>query len=129
MLVGWSAAVRTGEPLQIASESDLHFYDTDSVEGAPQRPVHDLAMTARVVAWLLGAGADFVPPASTPESIAELVSSCVRRGGAGTSGDAWELSERVSKAAYVAFGPPRFVSLSLPSWTPSSGGYPPDPRA
>lgn len=87
-LAGWSAAAR------LSSEARRR----------------DLAASARCAAGVLGGA---VPP----PPLASLMRPYLDGGARALPSDsAWELAERVAHAARQAYGPPKYVELSMPGW-------------
>lgn len=112
VLVGWSRAVRPGEPLVAVTAGAEAMYPRGVWEGAPVSTRTDLAMSARVVLRVLG-GEPERAPGSVPAPLASLLEETARGEG---EGDAWALKDRLDAAAREAFGPPRFVPFEMPGW-------------
>lgn len=116
MLVGFSCATRIGERPFAFVESQKHFYPDAVIDGNPLIPAVDLIMAARVVSYLVGADARFSFPDSVPEPIAELLRWAASCAPQDLKMNAAQMLQKISEAARVAFGPPRFVELTMPSW-------------
>jgi hypothetical protein len=110
-IVGWSCAVRNGEPLPAICAARESFYPADERTGGRARVASDLVMAARCIAYVLGADDPNALPASVPPSLREVVEASIA---GGCPEDAWQLKEVVAAAARRAFGSPAFVPLTIP---------------
>jgi hypothetical protein len=110
ILVGWSCAARLGEVVPAVSARREAFYPREVLDGAPATTATDLTMSARTIAYALGAVDGGELPPDVPAPIRDLVEACV-------SGpivdDAWRLKDLVAAAAQRAFGPPAFVPFEI----------------
>jgi LSD1 subclass zinc finger protein len=105
-LVGYSAAGASGTPLATQCGRFEPFYSARRLS-----PGADVAMSARSIAYVLGAGgAGTDVPASVPEPLADLI----RRVASDGAEDAWDLRESVGKVARTLYGPPSFHPLMMP---------------
>ncbi len=114
VLAGWSSAVR-GERLPAVSASAERFYPSRVWRDRVASHTTDLIMAARSVAWVLGGDASTgAVPSTVPEPLARLVREYATLDPDAPADDAWEMIDRVSHAGREAFGPPRFVPLTMP---------------
>jgi hypothetical protein len=114
VLAGWSSAVRN-EKLPALSTAAKRFYPDTVWNHRVVTNTTDLIMAARCMAHVLGGDPSTgVVPASVPAPLASLVRTYATLSPDALADDAWEMIERVSQAGREAFGPPRFVPLTLP---------------
>jgi hypothetical protein len=111
MLVGWSCSVAVGERLPALCVTRESFYPADERSGGQTRIATDLEMTARCIAFALGADDDDAIPASVPQSLREVLDASLA---GAASDDAWRLNDAVAAAAERAFGPPAFFPFAIP---------------
>ncbi len=117
VLAGWSRARHRvpATPVETPSADEHLFYPASVRAGAPAGPAVDVAMSARAVAYALGAAPETGSlPASVPESIAALVRANLEPETA--TEDAWALRDRLDAAARAALGPPRYHHFQMPGW-------------
>ena len=113
VLVGWSAATwaeGAPEALPCFSRAREAFYPKALRDGVACAPAHDLVMSARVIAHVLGGGPEAVP-AKVPAPVGALVRRCAA--GDLPTEDAWALKDAVAAAAKQVWGPPRYVKFTL----------------
>jgi hypothetical protein len=119
---GWSH--RAIEPAHLLIHARDHgvafggWSSASKVDPARSGPRLDLVMSARAVRTTL---ANVAPPGPLAKLLEPYVADDAR---AMPTLDAWELVELVRKAAKQAFGPPRYVELSMPGWSSPSPGDP-----
>ena len=113
-IVGFSCANRISEKLVAFNESQKEFYPDAILNGSRLTPAIDLVMAARVIAFLLGGNASYDFSASVPAPIADLVRSNALADVSAFRASTREVLDHVSRAAHEAFGPPRFVELTMP---------------
>lgn len=110
-IVGFSCADASNSPLRVVS-SDFESYYPDSIlDSRRLSPAMDVAMSARAVAYLLGARAGELP-AHVPLPLAELL----QRTGAGDAHaniDPWKLHKQVGELGKTLFGPPAFHPIVM----------------
>ena len=112
MLVGWSCAVRAGEPLPAVSSADEDFFTPEAARGDGVSAFTDLVMAARCAAYAL-TGDPRRLGAAVPRPLVELLEPYVAGDASlSASGDARGFKDALSRAAEAAFGPPKFVELS-----------------
>jgi hypothetical protein len=117
MIVGFSCANRIDGHAFALHESQREFYP-DAVPRGDRLPAAvDLVMAARVIAYLLGGNSEFVFPPSVPAPISDLVRASATADVFSFRENARDVLNRVSLAAKEAFGPPRFVELTMPRST------------
>lgn len=108
-LVGFGRAAAAGTSLGAIDASHAPFFPTTVGRLAPAL---DVAMSARVVAWLLGGDPTTgETPSTVPRPLADVIAEVA---GSSTSTDAWALRERVGDVARRTLGPPSFHPLSMP---------------
>jgi hypothetical protein len=112
MLVGWSCAVRQGDRVPAVSTAHEQFYPPEVLDRAPATTVTDLTMSARSIAYALGAQDRGDLPKEVPAAIRELVEACAS--GEIITEDAWRLKDLVADTAERAFGPPAFIPFEIP---------------
>jgi hypothetical protein len=117
MIVGFSCANRVNGHAFAWHESQREFYPAAVSRGDKLPAAVDLVMAARVVATLLGGNSELVFPPSVPAPIADLVRANASADVFAFRESAREVLDRVSAAAGEAFGPPRFVELTMPRST------------
>ncbi len=109
---GWShGALEPAHVLVHARDHGVAFAGwsaASQLSAAPQSRRRDLALSARCAASVLAG-------AAPPQPLAILMRPFLDGGArALPTEDAWELAERVAEAAGQAFGPPKYVELSMP---------------
>lgn len=115
-LVGYSCADREGARLRAASTAFQSFYPESLLRSGKLTPAADVQMSARCIAFLLGADTSrWTLPGRVPEPLAKLVSSVARASKLSTLEGAWTLRERVGEVGRAAFGPPKFHPLVMPA--------------
>jgi hypothetical protein len=112
ILVGWSCAVQQGERVSAVSADCERFYAREVLDRGPATTASDVTMSARSVAYALGANEHGELPREVPTPIRELVEACAA--GEAIAGDAWRLKDLVADAAEQVFGPPAFVPFEIP---------------
>ena len=101
-LVGFSCAAEPGAPLLAVCVPHERLYPRALLDGSRLRPEHDVAMSARAIEYVLGAG-------DVPAPLAELVAEV----GAAGEGDAWAVRERVGAVGQQVFGRPTFCPVEM----------------
>jgi hypothetical protein len=110
-LVGFGCAARVGEPLAAVVSRYEAFYPERMLSKARLSPEHDVAMSARSIAYALRPD----DGARLPDSVPEALRESVLRAGAGEfSGGAWELRELVGVVGQKSFGAPSFHPIRMP---------------
>jgi len=110
-LVGYGCAGHVGEALTAVVTRYEGFYPAAMLAEQRLSPEHDLAMSARCVAYALGADDGTNLPASVPATLRDLVRA-VGRGE--DSGEAWDLRQRVGVVGRELFGAASFHPLTMP---------------
>jgi hypothetical protein len=110
-LVGYGASGAPGEALVALVTRYERLYPKSLLSSKRLAPDHDVQMSARCVAFVLGADADDHLPNSVPAPFRELLESAGRGDGVE---DAWRLRERVGTVASDLYGQPAFHPLVMP---------------
>jgi hypothetical protein len=129
-LVGFSAAGASGGPLATVCEDRAGFYPAAALAELRVTPAMDLAMSARVVAMLLGAGngqgvapEEIVPGVAddAPEPLAALLAEVAGWPQPDTGAadrrpqrEAWTLREELGELASSIYGAPVFCPITMP---------------
>jgi hypothetical protein len=110
-LVGFGCAGRAGAELAALVANHETLYPQELRGGGDVQPHHDLVMSARTLAWTLGADAKGVLPAAVPAKLARLLDDC---GNGQYKGSARQLQEHLGVLARELFGAPSFHPVVLP---------------
>jgi hypothetical protein len=110
-LVGYGCAGRANDPLAAVVVRHEALYPERLLASQRLAPEHDIAMSARCIAHVLGADAKGSIPAGVFGALRKLLESAACGEDAS---DAWTLHERVGKIASEHFGPPSFHPLVMP---------------
>lgn len=114
LLVGWTHAARTGEPMRFVPDRFADWYP-DEVRGRePLSPSVDLTLAAKSMIYL--AGGDPVRgaiPKSVPPEMRRFLEACLLESPRMRCQDAWQLHEEFTRVLEGLYGPPKFVPLVL----------------
>ncbi len=110
-LVGFGCTARTGEPLAAVVSRYEKFYPARMLSKARLSPEHDVAMSARCIAFVLGADEGRSMPDAVPDALRDVL---LRASGGEFSGGAWELRELVGVVGQKLFGAPSFHPIRMP---------------
>lgn len=109
-LVGFSCAAAPGAPLAALDLGYERLYPRDLVDSGRLETRHDVIMSARAIALVLGADHGGRLPAAVPSPFAALIGDAAAgRGGL----DAWALREHIETVSHQIFGPPSFCPLDI----------------
>jgi hypothetical protein len=109
-LVGFGCAGYPGEPLAAIVASFERLYAPALLATQRLAPAHDVVMSARCIAYVLGADAGGRVPSTVPAPFRALIESAAN---GSERGGAWELHERVGALARELFGAPSFHPLEM----------------
>lgn len=113
-LVGFGCAAREGEPLAAVVSRYERLYPERMLANALLSPEHDIEMSARCIAYVLG-GSDGSVPERLPERVPGPLRDVLQRVGRGEfSGGAWELRELLGTVGRELFGAPSFHPVIMP---------------
>jgi len=115
-LVGYSCADSTGKRLQAVNTRLEAFYPAAVLKSQILSPAMDVRMSARCIAFVLGAGplAEKMPSA-VPAPLAAFVQGVAfDDAGDASVEDAWSLRERLGELAQDLYGAPSFIPLRMP---------------
>jgi hypothetical protein len=110
-LVGFGCCARSGELLAAVASRYESFYPARMLSKARLAPEYDLAMSARCIAYALGADDRGVVPDRVPKALREVIG---RAAGGEFSKGAWELRELVGHVGTELFGAPSFHPITMP---------------
>lgn len=114
-LVGFGCAARSGEALAAVVSRYESFYPARMVAKPRLAPEHDVAMSARCIAFALGADERGAVPDRVPDALRELIA---RAAAGDSSKGAWELREQVGHVGAELFGAPSFHPITMPGDPP-----------
>jgi hypothetical protein len=116
LLVGWGAAAEGEAPIDGVVEPFQSLYPESSLSGSPFTAHHDVAMSARVIGWLLRENDSWHPGPATPALLRDLILAV----GSGHDGmDALApkaIDAELKRRAATAFGAPGYRRLHMAGW-------------
>lgn len=117
LLVGYSAAGRSGETLRTKAHRFEDFYPQSKRTDLTLTPQLDIIMSARVMTAILGGNPETgVLPATVPAQLAEVIQRItITNIDQSNKEDAWAIREELGSIARDIFGPPQFTPIVIPS--------------
>jgi hypothetical protein len=110
-LVGFGCAARSGDPLAAVVKRYDSFYPADLLSKARLSAEHDVAMSARSIAYVLGADDGGKVPAHVPAALRAVLHRAAK---GEITMSAWELREHVGQVGTELFGAPSFHPITMP---------------
>jgi serine/threonine protein kinase len=104
-LVGFSLATELGAPARPVADPRYPFQEPGEA---------DVAASARLVSWLLGAEDGLAPPDRVPDPFAAVLRREATHDG--VPADPLALANEVRDVADAIYGPPKFVPLAMAGW-------------
>jgi len=119
-LVGYGHAGRLNEKLVMPSQEARAFYPQSAKSWSMLTAELDLVMSARCIVALLGGHpADVSMPSTIPPKLAGFVRQVALSEPTGSGiEDAWTIREELGEISKEIFGPPQYIPVLMPPWTP-----------
>jgi hypothetical protein len=117
LLVGYSAAGRSGEKLHMKAHRFEAFYPQSKRSELKLTTQLDIIMSARVMVATLGGDPETgVLPATVPKRLAGVIQRIARANiTSSVKENAWSIREELGAISSEVFGPPQFVPIMMPS--------------
>jgi len=116
-IVGYSSAGHFGEKLNSISHYYESFYPQPAQSSLILTPQLDLVMSARCIMVILGGNLETGSlPSTVPDQLAQIVKRIALKVTVdSTKENAWAIREELGDIAKIAYGPPRFIPIVMPS--------------
>jgi hypothetical protein len=111
-LIGWTHAVRVGEPIVVVPGDYRHWYPPECARKEPATSATDIYLAAKTMLWLSGGDADSNRfPATMSDGIRQFLTDCLEPNNALRPNNAWTLHRDFRALLNEQFGPPTFQDL------------------